>query len=199
MALGPLLARLRGYLATSGDLLELVDEGPLTNEQRDTLRQQLRLITRAAERVEFQNDRWAAYIVTLADQAPEELVYNGFGHEGVHFMAMLDRARETIDLIEIAVGEGREEASSRSEHSIHREPPPRPPRFDEDDNSVRLPVLKLPSFGGNPIEWPAFWQSFESAVHDQRMAEVQKMNYLVPCLKDAAKKAVDGYVVTNEN
>ena len=32
-------------------------------------------------------------------------------------------------------------------------------------SSSRLPKLSLPTFSGNPLNWPTFWDSFEAAVH----------------------------------
>jgi hypothetical protein len=40
---------------------------------------------------------------------------------------------------------------------------------------VKLPQLKLPIFSGDPLEWPAFWQSFESAVGGQNLQPVDKL------------------------
>ena len=32
-------------------------------------------------------------------------------------------------------------------------------------NASRLPKLTLPIFGGDPLKWQTFWDSFDSAVH----------------------------------
>ncbi|KAL3069590.1 hypothetical protein niasHT_031538 [Heterodera trifolii] len=48
--------------------------------------------------------------------------------------------------------------------------------------AARLPQLCLPNFDGDPLEWPAFWQSFESAVDRLPLEPVDKLNYLHGCL-----------------
>jgi len=46
-------------------------------------------------------------------------------------------------------------------------------------NVSRLPKLTLPIFGGDPLKWQTFWDSFESAVHSNNvLTAVQKLNYL---------------------
>jgi hypothetical protein len=124
----------------------------------------------------------------------EEAIYQAFSQEDVHFMAWADRARERIDLIHLAGGEGPlvgdppviQDAPAAGDHPAALE-------------TVKLPTLKLPSFNGNPLDWNAFWQSFQSAVDNRPIPAVQKMNYLVMCLQDAAKTAIKGYSVSSEN
>ena len=44
---------------------------------------------------------------------------------------------------------------------------------------ARLPKLELKKFNVNPIEWPPFWDSFQSAVRmNERLKAVDKFNYL---------------------
>ena len=46
-------------------------------------------------------------------------------------------------------------------------------------NASRLPKLTLPIFGGDPLKWQTFWDSFDSAVHSNNvLTNVQKLNYL---------------------
>ena len=46
-------------------------------------------------------------------------------------------------------------------------------------NASRLPKLTLPIFGGDPLKWKTFWDSFDSAVHSNNvLTNVQKFNYL---------------------
>ena len=43
----------------------------------------------------------------------------------------------------------------------------------------KLPKISLPKFDGNIIKWQSFWDSFESAVHNnETLSNVQKFNYL---------------------
>ncbi|KAL3113837.1 hypothetical protein niasHT_011512 [Heterodera trifolii] len=59
--------------------------------------------------------------------------------------------------------------------------------------TARLPQLSLPVFSGEPMEWPAFWQSFESAVDCAALEPVDKRNYLHGCLRGKAARAVTAY------
>ena len=47
------------------------------------------------------------------------------------------------------------------------------------NQSHHLPKLALPTFSGNILEWQTFWDSYESAVHENPvLTNVQKFNYL---------------------
>uniref|UniRef100_A0AAF5PLL4 DUF5641 domain-containing protein n=1 Tax=Wuchereria bancrofti TaxID=6293 RepID=A0AAF5PLL4_WUCBA len=65
--------------------------------------------------------------------------------------------------------------------------------------TVNLPQLPLPTFSGNPKLWREFWSSFEAAVHLQKIPDIQKLNYLIACLKGDALLAIRGYDITPEN
>lgn len=46
-------------------------------------------------------------------------------------------------------------------------------------NVSQLPKLTLLTFGGDPLKWQTFWDSFEPAVHTNNvLTDVQKLNYL---------------------
>ena len=32
--------------------------------------------------------------------------------------------------------------------------------------AVHLPKLNIPTFGGDPLDWQPFWDSFEAAIHN---------------------------------
>ena len=67
------------------------------------------------------------------------------------------------------------------------------------DTSIRLPKLQLPTFDGELLQWPDYWDMFQSSVHCQDIPDVTKFNYLKSTLKGAAAKAVAGIAVTGEN
>ena len=67
-------------------------------------------------------------------------------------------------------------------------------------NASRLPKLTLPRFGGDPLKWQTFWDSFESAVHSNTvLTNVQKLNYLRVHLEGEAARAVAGFSLTSVN
>ncbi|ELU16834.1 hypothetical protein CAPTEDRAFT_214283, partial [Capitella teleta] len=66
-------------------------------------------------------------------------------------------------------------------------------------SGVRLPKLQLPSFAGEAMEWPSFWEQFEIAVHLTDVDEVNKFTYLKSCLKGEASRAIEGLSLTRAN
>ncbi|XP_052771144.1 uncharacterized protein LOC128210829 [Mya arenaria] len=66
--------------------------------------------------------------------------------------------------------------------------------------TVKLPKIDLISFNGNRLQWIEFWDSFESAVHEnERLSPVDKFNYLKGKLTGEARSAIAGLTLSNEN
>ena len=64
----------------------------------------------------------------------------------------------------------------------------------------RLPKLILPEFNGEVTNWQTFWDTFESAIHNnQSLADVQKFTYLRSLLHDTAARCIEGFPLTNNN
>ena len=67
-------------------------------------------------------------------------------------------------------------------------------------NVSRLPKLILPTFGGNPLYWQSFWDSYRAAVHDNpSLSDIQKFNYLRAQLRGDASRSIAGFPLTNAN
>ncbi|VDM14862.1 unnamed protein product [Wuchereria bancrofti] len=64
---------------------------------------------------------------------------------------------------------------------------------------IKLPQLPLITFSGDPKLWRQFWCSFKAAVHEQNIPDIQKLNYLISCLKGDALLAVRSYDIAPEN
>ena len=65
---------------------------------------------------------------------------------------------------------------------------------------VRLPKLQLKPYGGELTKWKSFWDSFESAVHNNReLSDIEKFNYLSTLLERSAHEAISGLSLTSEN
>ncbi len=65
--------------------------------------------------------------------------------------------------------------------------------------AVKLPYLQLKRFNGKPTEWNSFWDSFASAVDNNKELEpVQKFNYLKSYLGGTAVRTIEGLKPTNE-
>ena len=71
---------------------------------------------------------------------------------------------------------------------------------DEKKNGqqVRLPKIELPHFDGNITSWTSFWDSFNSLIHsNEKLAKIDKFNYLIACLKGGAKDYMKGFSLSN--
>ena len=65
---------------------------------------------------------------------------------------------------------------------------------------VRLPKLELPTFHGDPVNWPPFWDAFDAAVNkDEDLTDGQKFQYLRYYLSGEAKAALSGLLITDAN
>ena len=52
----------------------------------------------------------------------------------------------------------------------------------------------------NPIEWPPFWDSVQSAVHmNERPKAVDKFHYLKSLIYGQAVETISGFSLTDEN
>ena len=65
---------------------------------------------------------------------------------------------------------------------------------------MKLPLLQLPKFSGNVLEWPAFHDTFVTSVDShKKLSNVQKFTHLGSCLYRRASKCIEGYSVTTDN
>ena len=64
----------------------------------------------------------------------------------------------------------------------------------------KLPKLVLPKFKGDITSYRTFWDSFESAVHQNpNLSKIDKFNYLNSLLEGRALRAVQGLTVSEDN
>ncbi|VDK23306.1 unnamed protein product [Anisakis simplex] len=64
---------------------------------------------------------------------------------------------------------------------------------------TRVHQIQVKLFDGNSRFWPAFRDSFRSAVEHTDLSPVEKLNYLQSCLSGAAPRSIEGYALTNDN
>ncbi len=68
------------------------------------------------------------------------------------------------------------------------------------ESKVKLPKLSLPRFSGNITKWTPFWDSYESAVHNNDgLTDIDKFNYLRSLLERAAYEAISGLTLSSAN
>ena len=76
--------------------------------------------------------------------------------------------------------------------SLKQEPAPR--------MHINLPKINIKSFGGDPLQWLTFWDSFSAAIDKNHgLSDIEKMNYLNGMLKGEAARAISGLPLTEEN
>ena len=72
--------------------------------------------------------------------------------------------------------------------------------YSENITGVKLPLLQLPKFSGNVLEWSAFYDAFLASVDShKRLSSVQKFTHLRSCLNGRAYKCIEGCAITNDN
>ena len=65
---------------------------------------------------------------------------------------------------------------------------------------VKLPKLSLKKFNGDLTKWTTFWDTFESAVHNNSsLTTIDKFNYLHSLLESIASDAISGLTLTSAN
>jgi len=66
--------------------------------------------------------------------------------------------------------------------------------------SVRLPRLEIKKFGGEPTEWQQFYETFNSAIHNNnKISDIEKFTYLKGYLSNEAATAINGFSLTSKN
>ena len=60
------------------------------------------------------------------------------------------------------------------------------------DGPRGLPKLKLTEFSGDPLEWPEWCELFDVIVHQKKLSDSEKMQYLKTSLTGQAKTAISG-------
>ena len=79
------------------------------------------------------------------------------------------------------------------------EPVPSPPPKNEMARA-RLPKLEVKKFSGRIHEWQEFWDSFQSAIHqNDSLSDVDKFSYLRGLIEGPAKSSIAGFALTEAN
>ena len=66
--------------------------------------------------------------------------------------------------------------------------------------SVKLPKIVLKKFDGKPTTFQSFWDSYNTAIHENGdISDVKKMAYLFGLLEGPAYSAVKGFTMTSGN
>ena len=57
-----------------------------------------------------------------------------------------------------------------------------PPLVDREEG--KIPVMDLPYFHGDIMNWSSFWASFKSTIDSRKLSNTSKLTYLRKCIKD---------------
>ena len=61
-----------------------------------------------------------------------------------------------------------------------------------------LPLMKLPTFDGNPLQWVSFWEFFQNAIsQDSSLTDVRKLYYLRDSIKSIEGQQMVTDAITN--
>ncbi|MCP9261215.1 Pao retrotransposon peptidase family protein [Dirofilaria immitis] len=163
--------------------------------RKRTIGEKLERIEQYVSILEIINNNWLDYIqktTNAARKKEEEEIYIEMADQEKGILRLLSQGREvktTLKLynkdLEIAI---RSLTSGHISQGNLNEVSAIGPQV-----TVHLPQLQLPTFSGDPKTWRQFWNSFDVAVHFQAIPDVQKLNYLMSCLRGEALLAVRGY------
>ena len=66
--------------------------------------------------------------------------------------------------------------------------------------AIRLPKLTISVFGGDPLDWQPFWDSYEAAIHNNsQLTGAQKLTYLRAQLRGDAAQVIAGLPLTSSS
>ena len=67
-------------------------------------------------------------------------------------------------------------------------------------NKVRLPKLEMKKFGGDPMAWPEFYETFKVSVHENyELSDVERFSYLKTYVFGEAASCIQGLPLTPGN
>ena len=67
-------------------------------------------------------------------------------------------------------------------------------------NKVRLPKLEMKKFGGDPVAWPEFYETFKVSVHENyELSDVERFSYLKTYVFGEAASCIQGLPLTSGN
>ena len=97
-----------------------------------------------------------------------------------------------------AVAQAASHAALAAVETTASKAPPQPGSHSQSP-AVHLPKLKLPSFSGDILSWPVFWDMFTASVDAQTLPNVSKFTYLKSAVKGPASRLIAGLAVTDQN
>lgn len=151
--------------------------------------------------LETANQNWLDNIQSLTiatRRKEEETKYANMVDDPQGILSLITRTRETIITLKIHTDEYCSVLQHLKQEEV-KESFPKNSMIHTNQAEIKLPQLPLITFSGDPKLWRQFWCSFKAAVHEQSIPDIQKLNYLISCLKGDALLSVRGYDIAPEN
>uniref|UniRef100_A0A0N5AAR4 Uncharacterized protein n=1 Tax=Syphacia muris TaxID=451379 RepID=A0A0N5AAR4_9BILA len=107
-----------------------------------------------------------------------------------------EQGKSTIAILRVKIEDAKDSIASLSKELKSEEH-----SGDENQSEISsdLPKLKMPTFDGQPEEWPTFWAYFERKIDQMKMDPEDKLARLMQTLTGSAKRLVRGFAITREN
>ena len=199
MKIGPAKARLLQYIAEAANPIAAYTNVREAEGVESIFDLYFTRVNNTITLVSDTNDKWIKLLTELDDddyEADEQELYSAAAEGEDGFLAVLDKASEVRDYYQAKLQEVRRsvnrfyEAERITATQIAANAVASP---------MQLPKLKLPTFNGDKRQWPPFWDTFRSAVDDRAIPKNQKFACLQPLLTDKARKAVEGFLLSDKN
>lgn len=147
------------------------------------------------------DEQWLSLIQTLEGEektAEEKLYSQHIDREDGHF-AIIVSGQDCMSVIKSSIDELDNLAEKLQKEQLAANAGAGQGQPAVQQQTLKLPKIELPTFSGDPTSWKGFWDLFQSSVHNQPIANVQKLAYLNSKLTGAAAAAVAGLAVTDAN
>lgn len=187
----------------------------------NTVVAQIRAVHAMALRVPVERDIVSEFLILVADLDASWLQFKSEDDNVLDHLIALDKSDEySVDLaseVRAIIGASKAVAASvippvagvadhsdNKDHMNSADPRHRPStqiiRNDSSQPLSRLPEISLPQFEGDFRYWPTFRDRFVSLVDGRpNLSDIDKMYYLLGCLKGPAADAVRGIPISGEN
>ncbi|KAK6102944.1 hypothetical protein QQG55_10500 [Brugia pahangi] len=137
------------------------------------------------------NDKWLEHIQLAPMSQKKKEKYERMAIDDRGILKLINTGTDTIITLSMYKDD--------TELALKRLAQIKEPSLTECRPVVNLSQLSLPTFSGDPKTWREFWSSFEASVHSQNIPDIQKLNYLVSCLRGNGLRLVRGYDRAPEN
>uniref|UniRef100_A8P308 Gag protein n=1 Tax=Brugia malayi TaxID=6279 RepID=A8P308_BRUMA len=175
----------------------------LHQERRRITQEKIMHIQIYIEALESVNTEWKQFIQQISvstKRKEEEDRYLQINDDESGITNLILQAKQTVVILKMYQNDSEFILQRLNQPMVREETTqPKEPTQAGKYPTVNLPQLPLPTFSGNPRRWREFWNSFDTAIHQQAIPDIHKLNYLITCLKGDALQAIRGYDITPEN